>query len=51
MTKINIQNKIKLDELREILDAEVLTGEDLLSKEVNMLFPTEIIMHVFKLLI
>lgn len=37
MTKIDIQNKMKLDELREILEAEVVMGEYLLSKEVNMI--------------
>jgi predicted transcriptional regulator len=46
MTKINMQNKMKLDELREILEAEVLTGEELLSKEVNMICGSDLMSDV-----
>ena len=46
MTKIKMQKKMKLDELREILEAEVLTGEDLLSKEVSMICGSDLMSDV-----
>ena len=46
MTKINMKNKMKLDELRDILEAEVLTGEELLSKEVNMICGSDLMSDV-----
>ena len=46
MTKINMQNKMKLDELKNILEAEVLTGEELLSKEVNMICGSDLMSDV-----
>ncbi len=46
MTKIKVRDKMKLDELKEILEAEVLTGEEFLSKEVSMVCGSDLMSDV-----
>ena len=49
MTKIELQNTMKLSEVKDILQAAVLSGDDLLSKEIKMACGSDLMSDVLML--